>query len=71
MKVKLAAVMALAAAILVLAAYLFGMSWGPAPQSNQAGTLQEQVRALTCIIREGRESVTDGACLTASGASRT
>ena len=47
MKVKLAAVMALAAAILVLAAYLFGMSWGPAPQSNQAGTLQEQVRALT------------------------
>ena len=51
MKVKLAAVMALAAVILVIAAYLFGMSWGPAPQSNQApgelGTLQEQVRALT------------------------
>ena len=28
MRVKLAAVMALAAVILVLAAYLFGMSWG-------------------------------------------
>ena len=28
-------------------------------------------QALTCIVREGRESVTDGACLTASGASRT
>ncbi len=26
---------------------------------------------LACIIHEGRESVTDGACLTASGASRT
>ena len=26
---------------------------------------------LTCIIHEGRESVTDGACWTASGASRT
>ena len=51
MKVKLAAVMALAAVILVIAAYLFGMSGGPAPQSNQApgelGALQEQVRALT------------------------
>ena len=51
MKVKLAAVMALAAVILVIAAYLFGMSWGPAPRSNQApgepGTLQERVRALT------------------------
>ena len=49
MKVKLAAVMALAAVILVIAAYLFGMSWGPAPQSNQGqgdGTLQEN-RALT------------------------
>ena len=51
MKIKLAAVMALAAAILVIAAYLFGMSWGPAPQSSQAPgqlvALQEQVRALT------------------------
>ena len=27
--------------------------------------------SLACIIHEGRESVTDGACLTASGASRT
>ena len=44
MKIKLAAVMALAAAILVIAAYLFGMSWGPVPQSSQA---PEQVRALT------------------------
>ena len=26
---------------------------------------------LACIIHEGRESVTDGACWTASGASRT
>ena len=26
---------------------------------------------LTCIIHEGRESVADGACWTASGASRT
>ncbi len=50
MKIKLAAVMALAAVILVIAAYLFGMSWGPAPQSNQGqgdGTLQEENRALT------------------------
>ena len=47
MKVRLAAVMALAAVILVIAAYLFGMSWGPAPQSNQAPGEQEQVRALT------------------------
>ncbi|MDE2907099.1 MAG: hypothetical protein OXQ28_13575 [Acidobacteriota bacterium] len=47
MKVKLAAVMALAAVILVIAAYLFGMSWGPAPQSNRAPGDQEQVRRLT------------------------
>ena len=50
MKVRLAAVMALAAVILVIAAYLFGLSWGPAPQSNQApresGPLQEEDRAL-------------------------
>ena len=45
MKIKLAAVMALAAVILVIAAYLFGMSWGPAPRSSQApgefGALQK------------------------------
>ena len=29
------------------------------------------VNALACIIHEGRESVADGACWTASGASRT
>lgn len=49
MKVKLAAIMALAAVILVIAAYLlFGMSWGPAPQSNQEEntTLRLEIQQL-------------------------
>ena len=47
MKVKLAAVLTLAAVILAIAAYLFNLSWEPANQApGEFGTLEEENRAL-------------------------